>query len=250
MDSPHDVKAWASETTVGRRVYNYDFRLRGREIKGWRLIKTVPMRSDRTMSETTYLWQDTDAPDRNLVRVNVVELVDWRRAQKYLLDVLAHTMRPDLPRGTGDLGDVGDVEFVARSLDADVAAAVMFTRGNIAVVINSVGSVNVDVSEIAVLVDRMLREPPARVPSLRTVAKRQTPKSVQARRRQATPLVRNLRKTGDRWLKVIVPDGEVQRKGDALAYLSPQPGRKTVQIFAIPTGAEASRGKRERGTER
>ena len=239
MDSQYDVKTWANQTTVGRRIYNYDFRLRGGELNGWRLLKAVPMHSDRTMSETTYLWQSADSPDQHLVRVNVVELMDWRKAQNHLLEMLAHTMRPDLPRGSGELAEVGDIEFVARSPQTDAPAALFFTRGNIAVAVSSAGPATVDVSPFATMVDRVLSEPPARVPAIRGIAKRQAPKTVVARGKRAASLVRNLKSVGDRWLKVIVPDGEVRRKGNALAYVTSQPGKKTVQIFSIRTPARA-----------
>jgi hypothetical protein len=46
--------------------------------------------------------------------------------------------------------------------------------------------------------------------------------------------VEDLGSLGDAWLKVIVPDGEVHRRGDALVYLASEPGRKAVQVFSIP----------------
>lgn len=232
MEPQYDIKAWAVETTVGRRVFNCNFRMLGREVKGWQLLKAVPMHRDRRSSEMTYLWRSTEAPEQ-LVRVSGSELTDWREAQKQLMDMLMHSMRPDLPRGTGRLAEVGDIQFVARAPGSDIPAAVQFTRGNIAVAVNSVGSVTIDVSDIAAIVDRALSEPPTKVPSLRTLAKRQVPKTVLVKGKTGVSLVKNLKKVGDAWLKAIVPDGELRRKGEALVYLSPQPGKKTVQIFNI-----------------
>jgi hypothetical protein len=236
METQYDIKAWAGETALGKRVFNYNFRMLGREVTGWQMLKAVPMHRDRTLSETTYLWQSKDAPDRQLVRVNVGELADWRAAQKHLLEMLGHSMRPDLPRGTGKLAEVGDIEFVARAPGSDIPAAVQFTRGNVAVAVNSVGSVTIDVSDIAAIVDRVLSESPTGVPSLRTRAKPQPPKTVLIKGKEGASLVKDLKKVGDAWLKVIVPDGELRRKGDALVYVTPQAGRKTVQIFSIRTG--------------
>ena len=238
MDSHYDIKAWAGETTLGRRLFNYNFRMLGREVTGWQMLKVVPMHRDSVLLEMTYLWQSKDAPNRQLVRVNVGELADWRAAQKHLLGILEHSMRPDLPRGTGKLAAVGDIEFVARELQSDISAAVQFTRGNIAVAVNSVGSVTVDVSDIAAIVDRMLTEPPTSVPSLRRLAKLQLPKTILVKGRKRVRLLKSLKKVGDRWLKAIVPDGELRRSGDALEYTTPQPGKKTVQIFSIRTGRE------------
>ena len=233
MESQYDLKAWASETTRGRRVFNHNFRMSGRELAGWQLLKAVPMHRDRSLTETAYVWQSKEAPDRQVIRVSVAELPDWRSAQKHLRDALAHSMRPDLPRGTGGLADVGDVEFVARVVPSDVPAAIQFARGNIAVAVNSVGSVAIDVSDVASGVDRTLAEPPAKMASPRTMAKRLSPKTVTVRRRAGVDLVKDLRRVGDRWLKAIVPDGELRRRGNVLVYKSSEPGKKAVQIYSI-----------------
>jgi hypothetical protein len=240
MKSQYDLKAWASETSRGRQLFNHNFRMSGRELAGWQLLKAVPMHRDRSLAETTYLWQSKEAPDRQVVRVSVAELHDWRAAQKHLRDALAHCMRPDLPRGSGGLAEVGDVEFVARAAPSDVPAAMQFARGNVAVAVNSVGSVTVDVSDVAAGVDRALADAPAKVASPRTMAKRLTPKTVTVKRREGVHLVKDLSKVGDRWLKAIVPDGELRRRGNALVYTSPEPGKKTVQLYSI-RGATAEK---------
>jgi hypothetical protein len=234
METQYDVKGWAEETSVGRRVFNYNFHMSGGELAGWQLVKTVPMHADRQVTETTYLWQSEDAPGRHVVRVNIAALANWRAAQKHLVTMLAHTMRPDLPRASGALAAVGDIEFVARMPETDVPAAVLFARGNIAVAVNSVGSVAVDVSDIAETVDRLLTESPAKLPpSVRRSATRLSPKVVDVKKKDGVMLVKSLRKTGDLWLKVIASDGELHRKADALVYKSAQPGRRAVEIFSI-----------------
>src|SRR5260370_33877190 len=84
MESDYDTKAWSRETELGRRIFNYNFRMFGREITGWELLKAVPMHRVSTLSEMTYIWQNKSAPKQQLVRVNVGELPDWRSAQKHL----------------------------------------------------------------------------------------------------------------------------------------------------------------------
>ncbi|RPJ56473.1 MAG: hypothetical protein EHM23_23455 [Acidobacteria bacterium] len=233
MNSQDDLKAWAGETTLGRRIFNYNFRMFGQEVKGWVVLKAVTMHEDRALTEKTYLWQSKEAPDRQMIRVNVAELADWRAAQKHLQEMLGQCMRPDLPRGTGKLAELGDIEFVARAPLSDIPAAIHFARGNIAVSVNSVGQVAIDVSDIAGTVDQLLSESPARVPSLRALAKTEAPKTIQVRGKEGASLVKDLKKFRDLWLKVIVPDGELRRKGDALVYVSPEAGKKAVQIFSI-----------------
>ena len=106
-----------------------------------------------------------------------------------------------------------------------------FVRGNIAVSVNSVGSVTIDVSEIAAIVDRLLTEPPA-MPSLREWPNRDRRKRFSSKVRKRAAGER-LKKVGDGWLKVMIPDGELRRKGDAVIYISRQPGKKVVRIYAI-----------------
>jgi hypothetical protein len=236
MEPDYDMKTWAGETSLGRRIFNYNFRMQGREVEGWQMLKAVPMHRDRRLSEITYLWQNTQAPERELIRVNVMETADWRAAQKHLSEVLHHCMRPDLPRGTGKLAMLGDIEFVARGPRSDLPAAVQFVRGNIVISVNSVGSVTIDVSNMAGIVDRVLTEPPTSIPFLRKQAKLQLPKTVIAKRKGALALVKDLMKVGDRWLKVITPDGELRRQGDSLMYITPEPGTKRIQIFSILIG--------------
>jgi hypothetical protein len=246
MESTYDIKAWADETTLGRRVFNYSFRMSGREVPGWHMLKAVVMHRDRTLSEMTYLWQKSDAADA-LVRVSISELTDWRMAQKQLLTILEHCMRPDVPRGTGERATIGDIQFVARSAQSDIPAAVQFTRGNIAASVNSVGSMAVDVSDLATIVDRVLRDPPTKTPSLRKLAKVLAPRAVTVKDRKGASLVKSLKRMGDDWLKVIVPDGELRRKGDALVYLTSRYGKKSVQIYSIRAQASTAREYSARG---
>jgi len=236
MESQYNIEEWASDTTFGRRVFNYNFRMAGRELKGWEMAKVVPMREERTITDTVYLWQRNDARDRDTVRLEVAELHDWRAAQKHLLQMLQNSMHPNIPRGRGGSSSAGDVEFVARDPHSDVPAAIRFTRGNVAVSVDSVGQVNTDVSDIAEVVDRALTELPSKLAFLRGRSKQQAPKTIVIRTKQGVALVKNLRKFGDAWLKVIVPDGEVRRKDDVLTYLSPAAGTKAIKIFSINTG--------------
>jgi hypothetical protein len=138
-----------------------------------------------------------------------------------------------IPRGTGTLAALGDIEFVARAAQSDIPAAIQFTRGNFAVAVNSVGSVSMDVSDISSIVDRMLMEPPIRIPSLRKYAKQIAPRSVRTRGTEEAALIKDVKFAGDAWLKVIVPDGELRRRDGAIEYMTKRPGPKPVQIFVI-----------------
>jgi hypothetical protein len=103
-----------------------------------------------------------------------------------------------------------------------------------------VGSVLIDVSGIASIVDRMLTEPPGRTPSLRKYAKQLPPRTVQTRGKEGSPLFKELSSAGDAWLKVVVPDGELRRSGEAIVYVAAQPGKKIVQIFSVRAARAAA----------
>ena len=233
MESKYDSKTWATETSLGRRVFNHNFRIKGSDVADWPLLKAVPMHKDERLAETTFVVRSKDSPERHLISVNVTELADWRAAQKHLLEILDHCMRPDIPRGTGGAATVGDVSFVARAPESDIPAAIQFTRGNIAVAVSSVGSVNIDVSAVAAAVDRLLSEPTGKLPSIKKLAKALAPKTVVIRSKEGSRLVRSLKATGDAWLKVIVPDGELRREDNALVYVSRKHGKKSVRIASM-----------------
>src|SRR5262249_34252930 len=151
----------ALEATRG--VFNYNFRLLGGEFRGWELLKVVDMKTGQVPDEKVYLWKSKGDPGRDMVRVLIAERSDWRLAQERLRDELSNSLRPDIPRGTGKLGGLGDIVFVSRNPQSDVPAAISFTRGNICVLVNSVGASNTDVSELAAILDNLLSKPPRKV---------------------------------------------------------------------------------------
>jgi len=234
METTYDPKAWVQRTTLGRHIFNYNYHMLGGEVAGWQLLKTVVMNVARTVTEKTYIWQNLQAPNREMVRVGVAESHDWRQAQRFLLEMLGHCMRPHIAQGTGLLSALGDVNFVARDPRSDLPAAIQFTRGNVAVSVNSGGQTNIDVSEFALIVDRVLSDTPAKVAFLRSLAKSR-PRSVSVRAKQSYPLIKNLKREApsDGWLKVIAPDGELGRKNNTLTYVSDQTGRKKIEVYVI-----------------
>jgi hypothetical protein len=235
MDASYNVDEWAGGTTRGRHVFNYNFHLVGDEFKGRKLLKVVPMEGRQQLKENVSIWQSKADSKREMVRISVAERNDWRAAQERLQEELNHSMRPNIPRGTGKLAVLGDVNFVARDPVSDVAAAISFTRGNVFVLLASVGERNVDVSEFAAHLDRLLSEPPSRAELDKGRVRVRAPKAVTVGTGQAYVLIENLPATASRgqWLKIIAPDGELTSRGDALIYSSPQGGKKQIGIFVM-----------------
>jgi hypothetical protein len=235
MHLQYNVEEWAARTSLGRRVFNYNYRMFGRELRGREMLKEVTMQEGPGVAENVYLWQGQRDQGEDLVRIGVAELDNWRSAQERLLQELTQSMRPEIPRGTGKLAKLGDVSFVARDPKSDIPAAISFTRGNVCVSVRSVGEKDVDVSDVAATLDRTLSEPPTKAALERGLARKRTPVAVDLKADEAYVLLENLPKAAPRgeWLKVIAPDGELGRTGDALVFVSPQGGKKRIATFAV-----------------
>lgn len=233
MESRYDPTEWADRTTRGRRVFNAGFRLSSTGLRGWRLIKTVPMETSRGEDEFAAIWVRGDDPKRFMVRVSTAELPDWRSAHGRLLETLQASMRSGIPPGTGELAALGDVSYVGRDPETDAAASILFTRGNVHVTVSSVGDQTIAVGDVALRIDRMLNERP---PQAQVRSGRIKAASIKIGERQASGpyiIVRGLpREFGrDHWLQVIAPDGELRREGNVIVYEAAEPGPKTVELF-------------------
>jgi len=244
VQTPYKVEEWAAETSHGRRIFNAGFRLRGNELRGWRLLKSVPMETARGDGELAYVWQGLEAAGRELLRIGIAELPDWRLAQQRLLEELETSMRPEIPRGTGSLRRLGDLVFVAREPGSDLPAAITFARGNLCISVRSVGDRTVDVSHVAERLDQAISRPPTRTELARE-------------RVEAQSLVRTARELGEEreiiksivgasrggWLKIIASDGELRRQGASLIHVSAAAGPTRIETFLVRLGAGPSRSR-------
>lgn len=232
MDSQYDLQEWAAATTRGRQVFNYGYRLTADDLKGWKLSKVVTLQEDRDAAAQACIFGSASDPEHEMVRVDITERTSWRLAQESLHQHLLNSMRSDLSREIRQLAQVGDVVFVARAPQTDIAGSVSFTRGNVLTVVSSVGSRNVDVSKIAGQLDRALSEPPAKAELTKGLVRARAPKTATVTAGRPLVLIDKLAEAArGAWLKVLVPDGELSRKGNALMYVSPESGRKRVEAF-------------------
>ncbi len=234
MNTEYDKDEWAAGTTRGRQVFNFGYRLTGRELKDLKLLKTVLMQESRDLIEKVYLWGSSSDPKHEMIRVSITERFYWKLAQETLHQYLMECTRPNIPKGTKKYAQLGDVNYVTREPQTNIAGAIMFTRGNVCVSVSSAGEKNVDVSEMAAVLERALSEPPAKADASRPKVHACIPEWVDVTARKPVVLVEKLPEAVPRggWLKIIVPDGELRRKGDALIYVSPEGGKKHVSAFA------------------
>ncbi len=235
MEMSYNLEEWAAATTRGRHIFNYNYHMWGNEIRGWELVKSVTMGNPVALRQTVYMWERKRNREQEIVRIDVVELDNWRNAQYQLLDQLRHSMRPDIPQGSGRLGKIGDVNFLAE--ESDVVAALSFSRGNMTVSIISVGNKPVNVSTIASRIDQDFNEPPKDEDVKRQLVELVAMPAVQVEKDVRTTLIETLPEPVARsgWLKIIAPDGELRRENNTIVYVSDQAGEKIINQFVKPT---------------
>lgn len=133
MDARYDTKEWETETSLGRRLFVYNYGMRGTEFGAWDMVKTVVTAHEPGVTERTYLWVRRSAEDE-MVQVSIVETAYWQHALEHLKDQLEHCMRPDVPRGEGKAAGIGDVVYGGGGPGSSRAAAVFFSRDRKSVV--------------------------------------------------------------------------------------------------------------------
>lgn len=236
MESKYDIEQWATETTLGRRVYNHNYRMIGNELRGWELVNNIVMQKESGITEKVYVWQKNGSEGEKLIRISIAELTDWINAQNQLRNELRHSMRPDIPRGTGKIAETGDVNFIGKEAKSKTIAQLLFTRGNLAVSLASVGKKTVDVSKFAKLLDTLFSQPPETSEVETGLVKEVGPKTVQAKEAETLSVIEKIDEpiAHGEWLKVIAPDGELKLQDNALVYESKKAGRKRIGKYVTP----------------
>lgn len=231
----YDLDAWADDTDLGRRIFNYNYRMTGSEIRGWELVNSVAMDDQPDLTERVYLWEKKGSGGKQVIRIGITETGEWRRAHAELQNRLVYSMRPDMPHGKGKLASIGDVSFAVAPDDASGVATAYFARGNLSVTVASVGEEPTDVASVSKSLDRAFSEPPKRRDLEEERAIDRSPKPLKVEKHGRTRLMERLPAPVLRngWLKVIVPDGEIVREGDELIYLSHKEGTKRIEEFVI-----------------
>ena len=239
----YDPASWAEDTTLGRRVFNFNFRLTGNEIRGWEMVNSTSAEVEPGVTECVYIFRQSKTKREVLIRVGVIELDSWRSAQQRLHTTLLHCMRPDIPRGKGTLAKTGDVSFAGQEPKTKTAASAFFTRGNLLVSAASVGDVPVDISQLAKKLDSSLREAPNKAELASGRAAQRSPRSFDVRQGKPTAVIESLPAIAaeGRWVKVIAPDGELRREDDRLIYIPERGGKKRVGQYVQTAGGRPVR---------
>jgi hypothetical protein len=233
MNGQYDKSAWEHETDLGRRLYIYNYAMKGNELTGWELIKVVVAQLDANHTEKIFLWQRKKSKDEELIQVAVVESGYWRHAQHQLLNQLQHCMRPNIPRGSGQTAIVGDVQYVAEAQGTKEIAAIYFTRGNLQITVRSSGKKPVDVAALAKKIDGFFTKAPTKDLQRKKLVKAVQPNTIKAKKAKPMVLIDRLPEPVARsgWLRVTVPEGEIRRDGDVLLFEAGKDGAKSVEIM-------------------
>ena len=232
MNTKYNIEKWAEETVLGRRVFNYNFRLTATEFKGWALIKTIALSTDRDNMETAYFFENKKDPKREVVRVDITERFSWFQAQSALQNELNGSMRPDIPNGTKDLARLGDVSFVTRQPESDYPTAISFVRGNVLILINFVGEKKSDMAGIAVQIDDTLSKVPTAAQMKKGKIHRLKPQPSNKKINGVYDLIDLTKRVKSKtWLQIIASDGELSRKGNVIIYKPETQGTNQVDVY-------------------
>lgn len=235
MESQYNIKEWATETTLGRHIFNANYRMLGNEFRGWELVKTVVMLKGPELTEKIYMWQKKGSEGQQLVRISVAELPDWHTAHSQLGNALLHSMRSDIPRGTAKVAATGDINYVGKASKSKVASSMFFTRGNLSVNLMSAGKKVVDVTKMAATLDGFFTKRPEATDIKEGLVEELSPKTLQVKAKKNMAVIEHVSDAiaDGGWLKIIAPDGELKREGDTLVYESPNKGRKRIGKYVV-----------------
>jgi hypothetical protein len=229
MKNNYNTEEWAKETSLGRHVFNFNFRMFGNEISGWELIDTVVMDGESGSPEIVYMWQKTGTKGNQLIRIGISEQNSWMNAHSALKNYLDNCMHPNFPRSKNS----GDVSFASRQPKAKGSNAIVFTRGNMQISVNSVGNVVCEVSNIASKIDQLLYDVPKKASVDSKAAKVFRKKEATIKKRGKYAVIDAISQNKDKygWMKIISPDGELIREGDSLIYKPDSIGKKNINVI-------------------
>lgn len=234
METKYDTTAWESETAEGRRLFIYNYAMRGDELPRWELVKTLVVQHEPEVTERTYLWKHK-AAEEELIQISIIETPRWSHAQQYLKMQLDHCMRPEISRGTSKAATIGDVQYAGYANDSNKAAAFLTSRGNLQISVRSAGKKAVNVLPIARNIDDRFIKPPAKTGARARAWKKLRPGELSVKKGKPAIILEKLPVpvTRSGWLRVEVPDGELRREGDALYYIPGTSGAKRIQIVNL-----------------
>lgn len=232
----HRFAAWSNRNTLGENLFIWKFKLGGRELPGWQMVRSRSLPAEQEISSTQSIWRIEQRHDsETLIDLSVFECASQAAAHELLVRSLGEFESPEV--GRLEEGGLGDVAFGLP--DGNV---VLFARANLVVAIrNAGGELTAVATEVAPGFDRLLYERPE-------ADEKKAPPEIarfqRGERRQADlevleieatdPLARPL------WFKFFSGKGEVLLVGGEPVYRPPAEGPREITLFAINSDRAAA----------
>lgn len=230
----YDIKKWAEQSEVGKHLLIWKFFMAGKEIPEWTLIKALPEEIQKDKRTITYMWQKGKDKGEELISVDVIESVSWRRTHEILLEQLTGDYQaPQLPEAASRKIELGDVAYIGFG---ETVQSIVFVRANIIIRIHSVGKQNISVVDMAKQMDNLFvtkPEPSEKgvIPEIELFSSERTA----IKRGDRVPLNFKARDPLDRplWYKFITEQGEFFVEGEKVWFASETRGQPQISLFAI-----------------
>jgi hypothetical protein len=227
----YNLQEWAQQIEAGKRIFIWNFFMAGKEIQGWRLLKTIPEQIYEDRRILTYLWQRVEKDAEELIKIEIIESANWHRAHETLVELLGEHQALQIPEAKSKKVELGDIAFVGFG---DMIQSVIFTRANLVIRINSIGRKNVSIINESNQMDSLFISKPKpsekgvipeieRFSSERELAKINETVALNIKARD--PLDRNV------WYKFTVNQGEIFVKDKKICFLSEIPGASEINLF-------------------
>ena len=237
----YDIRKWAEQAEVGKHLLIWKFFMAGKEIPEWTLIKALPEEIQKDKRTITYMWQKGKGKGEELIRVDIIESVSWRRTHEILLEQLTGDYQAfQLPEAASRKIELGDVAYTGFG---ETIQSTIFARANMIVRIHSVGKQNVSVVDIAKQVDNLFISKPK--PSEKGVIPEIelfSPEKTTTKRGEKVALNIRARDPLDRplWYKFMAEQGEFFVEDERICFLSGTPGQPKISLFVINENAFVS----------
>lgn len=229
----YDAEKWAKKTEVGKRLFVWNFFMRGEEVPGWTLLKTIPEQNHDDKRLLSYMWQDTADDQEVLIKIDIAQASSWSHAQQALWEMLGEYQTLELQEAASRKFEFGDVAYIGFG---DMIQSAIFTRANMIVRIRSVGAKDVSVINMAKKLDGLFVTKSQFseknvIPEIEkfssdiTVVK--TNQSVPLDIKATDPLGRSL------WYKFMTDHGEIFSEDQKISFLSKTQGQPEISLLAV-----------------
>jgi hypothetical protein len=232
----HGFEEWAGRTTLPVNLFIRHFFLSESVLDGWRLLRATPIDVAGAPRLVQSLWAPEAGSAEALLRLDVYEC-DSRPAAHELLIRLVGQFQTSVVTRRDEVG-VGDVNFTPLG-----EGGVIFSRGNLVLVLSRAGTASLPILDIARQVDERLTERPG---GGSPRARRAAPAAAirLARGESTGPREVELEAEGEAqpmYQKFFSSSGDLRVEGDRLIYDPTGAGPPEIEVYSIDPQGNADR---------